>query len=149
MCWITCYTVLERNISPPCLPSCVTSMNNGWPIWLNCSGWLVEQSNTVHSDSGGCICLGSTVKNKTGIAVTQAMQTILKRTGHTPQKLRMDASKDLYNWTLWTLIKRCNIRHFTYWRVIQSHLERETVSVLEGKRHAVILTGLAEYRTGL
>ena len=43
-------------------------------------------------------------KDKTGVAVTQAMQTILKRAGRTPQKLQTDAGKEFHNRTFQTLM---------------------------------------------
>ena len=53
------------------------------------------------------------LKNKTGVAVTQAMQTILTRSGRTPQKLQTDAGKEFYNRTFQTLMKTNGIYHFS------------------------------------
>ena len=53
------------------------------------------------------------LKNKTGVAVTQAMQTILTRAGRTPQKLQTDVGKEFYNRTFQTLMKTHGIRHFS------------------------------------
>ena len=53
------------------------------------------------------------LKNKTGVAVTQAMQTILTRAGRTPQKLQTDAGKEFYNRTFQNLMKTNGIHHFS------------------------------------
>ena len=53
------------------------------------------------------------LKNKTGVAVKQAMQTILTRAGRTPQKLQTDAAKEFYNRTFQTLMKTNGINHFS------------------------------------
>lgn len=54
------------------------------------------------------------VKNKTGKAVTEAFETILKRAkGRKPLKLQTDDGKEYYNKTFAELMKRKDIQHFS------------------------------------
>ena len=53
------------------------------------------------------------LKNKMGVVVTQAMQTILKRAGRKPQKIQTDEGKEFYNRTFQTLMKTQGIHHFS------------------------------------
>ena len=55
--------------------------------------------------------LVETLKNKTEVAVTRAMQTILIRARRTPQKLKTDAGKEFYNRTF--QMKTHDIHHFS------------------------------------
>ena len=54
------------------------------------------------------------VKSKTGVAVTEAFEKILKRAdGRKPQKLQTDDGKEFYNKTFQTLMKDLGIVHFS------------------------------------
>ena len=52
------------------------------------------------------------IKTKTGQAVTDAFEKILKQ-GRKPIQLQTDSEKEFYNKTFAQLLKRCNIHHFS------------------------------------
>ena len=87
-----------------------------------------------------------TLKNKTEVAVTRAMQTILIRARPTPQKLQTDAGKEFYNRTF--QMKTHDIHHFsTHGDAKAAVAERfNRTSVHGSQEHAGILRGLTEYR---
>ena len=54
------------------------------------------------------------IKTKTGKAVTEAFERILKRSqGRQPQNLQTDAGKEFYNKHFQALMKGKNIHHFS------------------------------------
>ena len=59
------------------------------------------------------------LKNKTTVAVTQAMQTILKRAGRPPPKIQIDSGKEFYNRTFQTSMKTKGIHHLAHMMMLK------------------------------
>ena len=53
------------------------------------------------------------VKNKTGVAVTEALEKILRQSGRKPLRLQTDAGKEFYNAPFKRLLEKEDIHHFS------------------------------------
>lgn len=53
------------------------------------------------------------VKNKTGVAVTEALEKILRQSGRKPLRLQTDAGKEFYNVPFKRLLEKEGIHHFS------------------------------------
>ena len=97
------------------LGKCLRSTSNGRRISLKSLTNKTKQRLQIFVDGGGRFFLKyawvEPIKTKTGQAVTDAFEKILKQ-GRKPIQLQTDSEKEFYNKTFAQLLKRCNIHHF-------------------------------------
>ena len=88
------------------------------------------------------------IKSKTGKAVTEAFEKILKRAkGGKPINAQTDHGKEFYYTTFAALMKQKNIHHFQsqYCGTFQSYFQGKVVSICYGQKHARLFNGVVRF----